>query len=70
MLNRSKKDIFMHIGATPRRLMEGAEALNLKKLYKNNYFREFYIGDMYNFVGHGKLWFILVDFVCLVKIFL
>ena len=34
--------------------MEGAEDLSIKKLYKNNTFREFYVGDLYNFIGHGE----------------
>lgn len=43
----------MHVGATTKRFLEGAEEINLRKIYKNGTFREFLVDDLNNFLGHG-----------------
>jgi hypothetical protein len=43
------------IGATPHRLLVGAEELQIKKSYKNKALREFIISDIDHFDNSGKL---------------
>jgi hypothetical protein len=53
--NKCFKKVYLQVGASTDRLLKGAEEICLKKMHKNQSFRDFVLKDLENFEGSGKL---------------
>lgn len=50
----------LYIGAKNSRLLIVADMIGFSKIYKDNYYREFFIEDMVNFKGIGELLIVML----------